>query len=303
MIKHDVVIIGSGPCGIATALKLKEAGVDFLILEKSTPGGKVNVAPRVDNYPGQVKIPGPDLAVIFYQRLLDKGISLVPEEVISLTKENDEFVIKTNLNDYVAKIVVIASGTKERKLNLPLEDELFAKGISYCAICDGHFFKDKTVLVVGGGNSAIKEAIYLADIVKKLYVVHRRNAFRASDKIVDELKSKDNVEILTPYIPNKIYGKDKLEAFDIEHVETHEIKHIEIDGLFPLVGQLPNTEFINIVGVKDEYNLIPVDKSMMSSCPNLYAGGDVLPRDIRQIYLSEHDGMVIAKNIIESLNK
>lgn len=303
MEKFDCIIIGAGPCGIGSALKLHEAGINFAIIDGGTPGGKVNIAPRVDNYPGCKEIPGPDLAFKFYERLLNKGISITPDNIVSLTKENDLFLLKGEYDEYTAKAVLIASGTKERKIGLPKEDELFGHGISYCALCDGHFFKDGDAAVIGGGNSALKEAIHLAHIVKKLYVIHRRNEFRGSIKLVDELKAKDNVEIITPYIPIEILGNEKLTGLVIENREDGSHRTLELNGLFPLVGQLPNTQFVKIDGVLNEWGTIPVDRTMKTSVDGLYAGGDILPRDIRQIYLAEHDGMVAAKSIIDYLNK
>lgn len=301
--KYDVLIIGCGPCGIGTALKLKEAGINFAIIEGSTPGGKVNIAPRVDNYPGFTKIPGPELAVALFKKVMDNNIEMIYDFVNKLTKEDGLFKLEGNEGTYYAKYVVLASGTKEKKIGLEKEDELLGHGISYCALCDGHFFKDKTIVVIGGGNSALKEAIHLAHVGKKLYVVHRRNEFRGNAKLVDELKEFEHVEILTPYIPVEILGEDKVTGVVLENRETGERKTIETDGLFPLVGQIPNTQFVEIENVKDEYGLVPVDKEMQSSCENLYAGGDILPRDIRQIYLAQHDGMVIANSIIKKINQ
>ena len=300
----DCLIIGAGPCGIGAALKLHEAGVNFGIIDGSTPGGKINIAPRVDNYPGYKEIPGPDLAFKFYERLLEKDISIIGENVISLEKEGDLFKLKGQYGgEYEAKTVLIASGTKERELGLPKEKELFAHGLSYCALCDGHFFKGQDVAVIGGGNSALKEAIHLAGIVKKLYVIHRRNEFRGSAKLVEELKAMNNVEIITPYIPIEILGEDKVTGLIIENREDGSHRTLELQGLFPLVGQLPNTDFVKIDGVLNEWKTVPVDREMKTSCEGLYAGGDILPRDIRQIYLAEHDGMVAAKSIINYLNK
>lgn len=303
MNKYDVIIIGAGPCGIGAALKLHEAGVNFAIIDGGTPGGKVNIAPRVDNYPGFKEIPGPDLAFKLYERLLDKGISIIGDSIVSLTKDKEEFLLEGNYDKYSAKVVLIAVGTKERKLGLPKEEELFGHGLSYCALCDGHFFKGQDVAIIGGGNVALKEAIHLAPIVRKLYLIHRRNEFRGSVKLVDELKAMDNVEIITPYVPKEILGEDKVSGLVISHRETGEDRILDIQGLFPLVGQLPNTDFVKIDGVLDEWKTIPVDRSMKTSVDGLFAGGDVLPREIRQIYLAEHDGVVAAKSIIEYLNK
>lgn len=300
--EFDVVIIGAGPTGIGCAISLKNEGFNVALIEKSMPGGKINIAPRVDNYPGQKEIPGPDLAMIFYQRILDNELNFIGDEIISLTKEGDKF-ISTGKNDtYISKAVYVASGTVERKVGLPNEDKLFGHGLSYCALCDGHFFKGQDVLVIGGGNAALKEAVHLAHLVKHLYLIHRRNEFRGSMKIVDELKSFDNVTIMTPYIPLEFIGEDKLEAVRIQNKETLEEKVLTVQGVFPLVGQNPNTGFIKL-DIKNEWGNIPVDKSMSTRVEGCFAGGDVLPRDIRQIYLAEHDGMVASKSIKEYLNK
>ena len=303
MERFDCLIIGAGPCGIGAALKLKEAGINFAIIDGSTPGGKVNIAPRVDNYPGFKEIPGPDLAFKLYERLLNNNINIVPDMIKSLTKDEGGFLAEGEYGLYHAKAVLLAAGTKERRLGLPKEDALLGHGVSYCALCDGHFFKGKDVAVIGGGNVSLKESIHLAHIARKVYVIHRRNEFRGSNKLVDELREMGNVEIITPYVPDEILGEDKVEGLVISHRETGEKRTLKIDGLFPLVGQIPNSTFIHVDGVLDEWGTVPVDRSMATSVPGLFAGGDVLPREIRQIYLAEHDGMVASKNIIDYLNK
>lgn len=300
--EFDVVVIGAGPSGIGCTIALKKEGYNVALIEMGMPGGKINIAPRVDNYPGQKEIPGPDLAMIFYQRILDNELNFIGDEIISLDKEGDTFISTGKNGVYKSKAVYIASGTVERKVGLPNEDKLFGHGLSYCALCDGHFFKGQDVLVIGGGNAALKEAVHLAHLVKHLYLIHRRNEFRGSMKIVDELKSFDNVTIMTPYIPLEFIGEDKLEAVRIQNKETLEEKVLTVQGVFPLVGQNPNTTFIKL-DIKNEWGNIPVDKTMSTSVEGCFAGGDVLPRDIRQIYLAEHDGMVAAKSIKEYLSK
>lgn len=300
--EFDVVVIGAGPSGISCTIALKKEGYNVALIEMGMPGGKINIAPRVDNYPGQKEIPGPDLAMIFYQRILDNELNFIGDEIISLDKEGDTFISTGKNGVYKSKAVYIASGTVERKVGLPNEDKLFGHGLSYCALCDGHFFKGQDVLVIGGGNAALKEAVYLAHLVKHLYLIHRRNEFRGSMKIVDELKSFDNVTIMTPYIPLEFIGEDKLEAVRIQNKETLEEKVLTVQGVFPLVGQNPNTTFIKL-DIKNEWGNIPVDKTMSTSVEGCFAGGDVLPRDIRQIYLAEHDGMVASKSIKEYLSK
>ena len=296
----NCVIIGAGPCGIGAAIELKKLGIEAVIIEKGPVGGKVNIAPRVDNYPGFTKIPGPDLAYEFYLKAKNNGIKIISDEVVSLTKE-ENFIVECKRETFVSKTVLVACGTKERTLGLENEERLFGHGVSYCAICDGHFFKGQDVLVIGGGNSALKEALHLVNICNKVTLIHRRNEFRGLNHLVDELKGHANAEVLTPYIPLEINGGDSLESVKIQNVETKEIKEVKVQGCFPLVGQLPNSNFVKIENVLNEWGTIPVDKKMMSSVSGLFAGGDILPRDIRQIYLAEHDGMVAARSINEYL--
>ncbi len=301
---YDTLIIGAGPCGIRSAIILKEAGLDVAVFEYSTPGGKINIAPRVDNYPGFTKIPGPDLAMEFFTWLNKAEVEMIPEEVTSLTKEDGLFYLETPQGKYAAKTVIIASGTKERQLGLPNEERLFGHGVTYCAVCDGHFFKGQDVLMIGGGNTALKEAIYMADLAHHVYLIHRRNEFRGNKYLVDELNALPNTTILTPYVPVSIIGDDKVTGAVIKNVETGEEKTLEVQGVFPLVGQIPNSTYIKIPGVTNEWGTIPVDpKTKQTSVEGLYAGGDILPRDIRQIYLSEVDGKAACKAILEYLKK
>ena len=299
---YDTLILGAGPCGIRTAIILKEAGLDIAVIEGSTPGGKINIAPRVDNYPGFTKIPGPDLAVEFFNWLNNAGVEMIPDMVTSLTKENDIFTVECENGTYQAKTVLVATGTKERELGLPKEKELFGHGVSYCAVCDGHFFKGQDVLIIGGGNTALKEAIFMTDLAHHVYLIHRRNEFRGNKYLVTELENLPNATILTPYVPVSLLGDERLTGVVIENRETGEQKTLDVQGVFPLVGQIPNSQFIKIDNVKDEWGTIPVNpKTKQTGCEGLYAGGDILPRDIRQIYLSEVDGKAAAKAIIEYL--
>jgi len=301
----DTLILGAGPCGIRAGIILKEAGLDVAVIEGSTPGGKINIAPRVDNYPGFTKIPGPDLAVEFFTWLMNAGVEMIPDMITSLTKDEEGlFRVDCENGSYLAKTVLVATGTKERELGLPNEQKLFGHGLSYCAVCDGHFFKGQDVLIIGGGNTALKEAIFMVDIARHVYLIHRRNEFRGNNYLVDELKSYPNATILTPYIPVAFLGEDQLEGVVIENRETGEQKTLEVQGVFPLVGQIPNSQFIKIPGVTNEWGTIPVDpKTKRTSVEGLYAGGDILPRDIRQIYLSEVDAKMACKAIIAYLGK
>ncbi len=300
---YDVLIVGCGPCGVGAAIKLKEAGLHFAIIEGKMPGGKVNIAPRVDNYPGFKEIPGPQLAMEFFNRVNNNNIEVIYDQIDSLTKDDDIFLLKGSEDEYKAKTVLIATGTTEKKIGLPKENEFLGHGISYCALCDGHFFKGKIITVIGGEYHALKEAIHLSRLASKLYIAYDKNEFKGNEKLANQLKEMENVDFLTPYNLVEILGENKVEGVILENTNTKERKELTTDGLFPLVGLIPNTQFVHIDGVLDEKGTVPVNKEMETSCPNLFAGGDILPRDIRQIYLAEHDGVVAAKTIIAKLNK
>lgn len=303
MEKFDVVIIGLGPGGIALGLDLIDKGVKFTIIEKGMPGGKVNIAPRVDNYPNHDKIDGPSLAMELFMGANKAGLPIKYDEVVSLEKDGDIFVLKLLDETIAADYVVVASGTKERKLGLDREDYFLGKGLSYCALCDGHFFKGQDVAVIGGGDSAFKEAIHLAPIVNHLYLIHRRNEFRADAYLVDELKAFDNVTFLTPFRPIELLGDDHINGLKIVNNETEKEKIVEICGVFPLVGQDPNTEFIHIEGALDAHRSIPVNKDMESPIKNLYAIGDVTDVYPNQIYIAEDDAHIVSKNLLNKLLK
>lgn len=296
---YDVLIIGCGPCGITMATKLKETHLKYAVIEGSTPGGKVNIAPRVDNFPGYFQIPGPQLAMEFFKKVTDNQIEVIYDQIEELIKENDLFKLQGSFANYYAKKVVIATGTKEKKIGLEKEDAMLGHGLSYCAICDGHFFKGKDIVVIGGEEHALKEAIYLARIGRSVNIVHNQDGFLGNEELINELKTFDNVSFITPYIPLEILGEEKVVGIRLQNVNTKEEKVLSCDGLFPLVGQIPNSSFVKIPGVLDEKGFIPVDEKHMSKCPHLYAGGDILPRDIKLINLAVKDGNAIFSAIIE----
>lgn len=299
---YESIIIGAGPGGIAAATNLHDKGVDFLLIERGAPGGKINVAARVDNYPGYKEISGPDLAYVFFERLLKKNIRITYGNVISLTKEDNIFIVATETDTYYSKTVIIASGTKEKKIGLDKEEELLGKGISYCAICDGHFFRNKDVVVVGGGNFAFKEALHLSEIARKVYLVHRRYEFRGLPKSLEEIKNKPNIKILTPCIVTEILGDEFVNGVKVFNKETEEEFDLKVDGFFPCVGHIPNTEFVKL-DILDEYKNVIFYENMQTKISGCFAVGDVLTRNLKQIYISERDGIRASNSVIEYLAK
>ncbi|MFV0424022.1 MAG: NAD(P)/FAD-dependent oxidoreductase, partial [Bacilli bacterium] len=189
----ELIVIGAGPAGLTAALYASRAGVDTMIIEKGAPGGKVFVTHKVENYPGFESITGRELAQNMHKHALKFGAEYQYGEVLSVEDHGEYKLVKTNIDEYQAKNVILATGTENRKLNVKGEEEFAGKGVSYCAICDGNFFKDLEVAVIGGGNSALEEALYLADLCKKVTIVHRRNIFRAENYIVEKVKARDNI--------------------------------------------------------------------------------------------------------------
>ena len=291
MIKTDVVIVGSGPSGISAAIYLKRANIPFVIIEKSMPGGKVALTATVENYPGYKKIDGVELALKFQEQLTFNDIELTFDNILSIKKENDEFILEGDFDSYSAKKVIIATGTKERKLGLDKDDRFYGRGVSFCAICDGSLHKGKEVAVVGGGNSALEEALYLSSIASKVYIVHRRNEFRGDSILVDKIKSTNNIELCTPYIPYSLNGEVSFEGITIKNVENESQKTLNVSSVFVYIGNIPNIEMIKEdVELKDGYIL--VNEDMETSIEGLYAVGDVRNKKVRQIVTAVNDGAV-----------
>ncbi|MCD8195361.1 MAG: FAD-dependent oxidoreductase [Coprobacillus sp.] len=302
---YDCLVIGAGPGGLRAARELQKARLSYLLFEKDVPGGKVNIAPEVDNYPGIKKINGPELAMKLYDDATLEGVDIRFEGATSLTKEDDIFTLVTeNDKTYRAKTVIIASGTVNRLIGLDKEKEFLGHGISYCSLCDGHFFKGEDVAVIGGGNVALKETIHLATLVNHLYLIHRRNEFRGFDYLVKEVKEIPNVEILTPYNCIEILGESEVEGIVIKNAETGELKTLNVSGLFPLVGQIPNSQFVKIDGCLNESGTFPIDeKTRETKVANLFAIGDITERLTRQIYIAEIDATEAVKTIVSRLKK
>ena len=298
--KYQVAIIGAGPSGITTSIYLKRAGINFILFESELIGGKVNLTADIDNYPPFKHISGFDLALDYEKTLKANDIKVTREKVLSLKKEN-EFVIQTNKNVYQVEAVLVCSGTKNKYLNLPSEEKFISKGISTCAVCDGNLFKNEIMTVVGGGNSALEEALYLSNIASKVYLIHRRNEFRGSKQYLDELIKKENVEILTPYIVKEFLGENHLSSLVIENVETKQEKTISTKVLFEYVGLIPNTSFIEDKSILDEKGFVIVDKNMHTSIEGLFASGDVTNKSLRQIIVASGDGALASQEILNYL--
>lgn len=298
----DLVIIGAGPAGLTAALYASRAGASVLVLDSGAPGGKLNLTAEIENYPG-VKMKGPELAYSMYEQCLSFGAKQEYGEVTKIENLDDHKVVYVGEKRYETKYVLIATGTKERKMNIPLEEEMTGRGVSYCAVCDGPFFKGKTVTVVGGGNSAIEESIYLSDIAEKVNIVVRRDVLRADQYLVNKLNQRENIEMHYLKKPHSIEVVDqKVTGLVVEDSKTGDISIIPTQGIFPFIGLDPITDFVKELNIIDEYGYIPVDDNQETKVSGIFAAGDVTAKQLRQVVTATNDG-AIAGQYIASLLK
>ena len=296
---YDIIIVGAGPAGLTAALYALRANKKVLVFESNTYGGQIVNASSVENYPGILNISGFDYATNLYNQVKNLKGEIKFETVVKV--QEDKTVI-TNKDTYQAKAVIIATGAKNRKLNLEKEKEFTGKGISYCATCDGNFYKNKIVAVSGGGNTALEDALYLSNIVKKVYIIHRRDTFRGERKYVSELKKKENVEFILNSNVIKIHGTNNLESIDIKN-NNGDITNIKINGLFIAVGQTPNNEmFSNIVELNDNGYIISED-GVHTSTKGIYVAGDTRVKLLRQLTTAVSDGSIAATTAIKEMEK
>ena len=294
---YDLIIIGGGPAGLTAAIYALRANKKVLVIESGAYGGQITKAHKIENYPGIQSISGADFAINLYEQVKNLGAEFKSETVIHV---NEDKTVITNLSSYQAKAVIIATGAGYKKLQIENEENYIGKGISYCATCDGNFFKNKIVAVVGGGDTAIKDAVYLSDIVKKIYVIHRRDSFRCEGKTLDELKSKQNVEFILNSNVIKLNGDNLLESIDIKNNDGT-ISNITLNGLFIAVGQEPkNGIFTNIVSI-DKAGYIESNDGVHTNVEGIYVAGDARQKELRQLTTAVNDGSIAATIAIKEM--
>ena len=288
---YDLAILGAGPAGICAAIYATRGKLNTLWLEKKlVQGGQIVDTYEVDNYPGLPGITGLDLGETMVNHAEKLGIKPKRELVLSIEEENGLKVIRTKKNRYMAKAVILACGAAHRQLGIPGEEELSGMGVSYCATCDGAFFQDGTVAVVGGGNVAVEDAILLSRTCKKVYLVHRRDELRADKVLQDKLFKCANVEMVWDSVPTVIEGTDKVEDIKVHNVKTDEGKTIAVDGVFIAVGILPNTEKFKGLVDLDESGSFIAGEDGVTSTPGIFAAGDIRTKNLRQVVTAVADG-------------
>lgn len=302
MTKHyDIIVIGAGPAGLTAAIYARRAAKTVLVLEANTYGGQIINAHDIENYPAEAHISGPDFAKKLYQQATDLGAEVEFEKVTEI-KDGEIKTVVTEDEDYEAGAVIIATGSGNRKLGLEKEDELVGRGISYCATCDGAFFKDKTVAVVGGGNTALASALYLADIAEKVYLIHRRDAFRGAEASVAKVKEKPNIELALNSQVTELIADKKLQAIKVENKDGS-AKQLEVDGLFITIGHAPETkEFANLIKLdKDGY--VAAGENCHTNIEGIFVAGDNRTKEVRQIVTATSDGAIAATEAVNYLNR
>lgn len=300
---YDVIIIGSGPAGLSAAIYAGRAKLSSVLIEASyISGGQMVNTYEVDNYPGLPGISGMDLGSRLREHAEKMGAVFVQERVQELRLEDDIKTVITNKQEYRAKTVLLAAGAKHRMLGVPGEQELSGSGVSYCATCDGAFFKDKTVVVVGGGDVAVEDAIFLAGICKEVYVVHRREELRAARVLQDKLFALDNVRMIWNSVVTGIQGEFQVKGVSVRNVVTDEVSELGADGCFIAVGIVPNSELAVSQLKTDEGGYIEAGEDGITNVPGVFAAGDVRTKQLRQIITAAADGANCITSIQNYLN-
>ncbi|MCH7645806.1 MAG: thioredoxin-disulfide reductase [Nitrospinae bacterium] len=303
--RYELIIIGGGPAGLAAGLYAARARMKTVCLERLTPGGALALTEDVENYPGFRAITGPDLVEKMLEHAKDFGMELSYSDANSIELDGTDRIVHTDEGPFVAKAVLIASGAKINKLGVPGEEEFAGRGVSYCAVCDGAFFRDQDVVVVGGGDAAIDEGLYLTRLVETVTVIHRRDQLRASKILQERAFANEKVSFMWEMVVREIHGNGMVKEILLENVKTAEQSVHPTDGLFVYIGSKPKTDFVKGLVGMDEAGHIITDLHMQTSVPGIYAAGDVRIDSYRQAVTAGGDGCtaaLAAEKYIESLH-
>lgn len=294
----DIAIIGAGPSGLTAAIYAARAGYIVTIFEKNFSGGQMNFTNEIENFPGFEKISGSELAMKMEGQAKSLGVDFKNAEIKSIKKDNDVFKIETSDDEFIAKKVVVSLGAKAKTLGIESEEKFRGMGVSYCATCDGGFFKNRDVAVIGGGNTAFEDAIYLSKICKKVYVIHRKNSFRADNILQEEAKSIENIEFIYNSEVDEIQGDTEVKSLRLKNTQSNEMSEIHVDGVFIAIGIKPNSELVEGLVEKNENGYILTDANMRTSLNGMYAVGDVRNTSLRQIITACADGAIAINDIV-----
>lgn len=301
--RYDVAIIGGGPAGLTAAIYASRANLKAAVIEASAPGGKLMKTWQIENYPGFEKINGADLGLQMYTQAAGCGAQLVYGQVEKIQPADQGYSLQLADGSIIsAAAVIVAAGTKERTLDLPQADQFTGHGISYCAVCDGAFYRNQSVAVIGGGNSALEEALYLASLVKEVFIVVRRTALRADPVVSQQIEKTANVKVIGGYLPDSLLITDnKISGLRIRNTADATTMDLAVAGIFPYIGADPATDFLQGMGVTDEKGYIIVNEQMETVRPGLYAAGDVTVKNLRQVVTAVNDGAIAADSAARRL--
>ncbi|GHT65942.1 thioredoxin reductase [Endomicrobiia bacterium] len=301
---YDIVIIGGGPAGLSAAIYASRARLKTLLIEKNGCGGQITVTDLIENYPGfNDGINGFDFAVKLEAQARDFGAEIMYDEVTNVENGEVKKVITVNAT-YETQTIIVAAGTSVKKMNIPGEPDFIGKGVSFCATCDAPFYRSKDVLVVGGGDSAIQEALYLSKFAKNVIVIHRRNELRTAKILQEKIASHTNISIIYDSVPKEILGKDSIEKVTITNVKTNKDTDLKVDGVFVFIGLVPNTLFLSNL-VLDKNGYVVTDENMNTSIAGIFACGDIRKKQLRQVVTAVSDGAqaaISAQGYIENQN-
>lgn len=290
----DITIIGGGCAGLTAAVYGARAGKDVLVLEGGVLGGQISYSPRVENYPSIQSISGADFSEQLYEQALSLGVSVEFTEVTEVKMKDNHFVVVTGQGEFETRTVVIATGVKHRALDIDGEKAMAGHGVSYCATCDGAFFRNQKVAVVGGGNTALLGAEYLSSICDHVTLIHRRDAFRGEEALVKRLRGKDNVTLMTPYVVTKIEGEGALKGAIVKNVKDESETSLDVSGIFVLAGQIPNNDLFKDLVKLTEGGFIDAKEDCKTSRPGIFVAGDCREKTVRQLTTAASDGTVAA---------
>lgn len=293
MKEFDTIIIGAGTAGLTAAIYAQRAGLRCVVLEGTLYGGQITNTPDVENYPALEKVSGFDFAMSLYNQATSFGAVVEMEEVTGVSLEGETKTVKTPSEEYQAKTVILANGAKRRKLGVPGEEEFSGKGVSYCATCDGAFYRGRDVAIVGGGNTALEDALYLADNCKTVHLVHRRDSFRASQVVVDSVLRRENIVVHYDSAVQSILGDTQVKTVVLENKKTGETQDLAVDGVFVAVGMVPDNAMFAPVRL-DETGYIVAQEDCKTNVPGVFVAGDTRTKFLRQLVTAAADGAVAA---------
>lgn len=300
---YDIIIIGAGPAGMTAALYAKRNNKEVLILEKETIGGQMALAPKIENYPSVTSISGEELASNMFDQIMNMGVMFELEKVENVIKENNIFKVTTDYNTYSSYSVIVATGASHKKIGIPNEKDWLSKGLSYCATCDGSFFKDEVVAVIGDGNSALQYALTLSNICKKVYVCTLFDKFFGDSILVDRIEHIENIDVLNCISLKNIKGTDKIEELIFENLITHNPFSLKVDGCFIAIGQEPDNKIIKNLVEIDKVGYAITNDNVLTKTAGLFVAGDCRKKKVRQVTTAISDGAIAAIEAINYLNQ